>query len=230
MTRRRHPTRLAALRLTTLRLTTLCLGTALLAAATATAAPAPAPAAEETFRPEQGKFPPLEKAAEYRGELAFVDHANRRGSVRVQGPGMFFRNGPQPFAMLPYGVVRYRGAPADLRDVPLGTMLHVRAFLPPDPKTSAVPVIQKGTAEKPAENHVVLLEDEPSYCLREGKVWKLKEIALQGNEGTLIASREPKAGGGDGKATDGKAADQKITDEKMTLDAATRIWRGRECL
>jgi hypothetical protein len=95
----------------------------------------------EPFRPEEGKFPPLEKAHSYRGELVFVDHANRRGSIRVQGSGMFFRNDPHPFAMLPYGIVRYHGAPADLRDIPLGTVMHVRAFSRPDPKTSAVPVL-----------------------------------------------------------------------------------------
>src|SRR4029450_8357428 len=64
----------------------------------------------EVFRPEAGKFPPLEKAYSYRGELVFVDHANRRGSLRVQGSGMFFRNDPHPFAMLPYGIARYQGA------------------------------------------------------------------------------------------------------------------------
>src|SRR5436190_983000 len=131
-----------------------------------------APAADEPFRPEAGKFPPLEKATSYRGELVFVDHANRRGSIRVQGTGAFRRNDPQPFALLPYGIVRYHGAPADLRDIPLGTVLHIRAFLPPDPKLSAVPVLpvtskaKGGTA--PAENHVLLLEDEPSHCQREG--------------------------------------------------------------
>ena len=96
---------------------------------------------DQPYRPEPGKFPPLEKAHAYRGELVFVDHANRRGSIRVQGSGMFFRNDPHPFAMLPYGIVRYRGAPADLRDIPLGTVLHVRAFLPPEPKLYAVPVL-----------------------------------------------------------------------------------------
>ena len=83
----------------------------------------------------------MEKAYSYRGELVFVDHANRRGSIRVQGSGMFFRNDPHPFALLPYGLVRYHGAPADLRDIPLGTVLHVLAYLPPDPKISAVPVL-----------------------------------------------------------------------------------------
>ena len=97
---------------------------------------------EEVFRPQIGEFPPLEKAHAYRGELTFVDHANRRGSVRVQGAGgTYFRNAPHPFAMLPYGMVRYHGAPADLRDIPLGTVLHIRGFLPPDPQLSAVPVL-----------------------------------------------------------------------------------------
>ena len=107
-------------------------------------------AADEPFRPEAGKFPPLEKAHSYRGELVFVDHANRRGSIRVEGTGKFHRNDPQPFAMLPYGVIRYHGAPADLRDIPLGTVLHVRAFLPPDPKISAVPVLPVDNKEKDA--------------------------------------------------------------------------------
>ena len=184
----------------------------------------------EPFRPEAGKFPPLEKALSYRGELVFVDHANRRGSIRVQGAGMFFRNDPHPFAMLPYGIIRYHGAPADLRDIPLGTVMHVRAFLPPDPKTSSVPVLpidsktkdanhNRGAGIFPAENHVLLLEDEPSHCLREGLVWKLKEVDLQNNAGMIVASREPKEGG------DGKASE-----ETMTFDAATRIWRGRERL
>lgn len=185
---------------------------------------------EDVFRPEAGKFPPLEKAHSYRGELVFVDHANRRGSIRVQASGMFFRNDPQPFALLPYGIVRYHGAPADLRDIPLGTVLHVRAFLPPDPKISSVPVLpvdskkidtnhNRGNGIAPAENHVLLLEDETSHCQREGLVWKLKELEIKNNGGMIIATREPKQGG-----------DAKATEEKITFDAATRIWRGREQL
>ena len=177
------------------------------------------PETAEIFRPEAGKFPPLEKSRAYRGVLAFVDHANRRGSLRVESTGEFFRNPPHPFAMLPYGMIRQHGAPADLRDIPLGTLLHVRAFLPPDPKTSAVPVSQNGPPERPAENHVLLLEDEPSFCLREGKIWSLKEVDLRQNQGMIVASRESKHGG-----------DSMSTEEKLTFDAATRIWRGRECL
>ena len=145
--------------------------------------------ADEPLRPKPGEFPALENAHRYRGELVFVDHANRRGSVRVQGEGKFFRNDPHPFAMLPYGMVRYHNAPGDLRDVPLGTVLHVHGFLPPDPKISSVPVLPvdnkdkdanhyRGTGIFPAENHVLLLEDEPSHCVRSGLVWKLSLIHI----------------------------------------------------
>jgi len=110
-------------------------------------------------------------------------------------------------------------------------VLHVRAFLPPDPKISAVPVLpvdnknkdanhNRGTGIAPAENHVLLLEDEPSHCQREGLVWKLKEVDIKkSREGMIVATREPKQG-----------SDAKATEEKMTFDAATRLWRGRERL
>jgi len=185
--------------------------------------------ADEPFRPQPGEFPPLEKAHSYRGELVFVDHANRRGSVRVEGAGTFFRNAPHPIALLPYGIVRHHGAPADLRDIPLGTVVHIRAFLPPEPKISVVPVLPVNNKNKtsgysgkgiaPAENHVLLLEDEPSHCLRLGLVWKLRELEIKDQQGTIVARREP-ASGGDGKAGL----------ETLTFDAATRIWRGRERL
>jgi hypothetical protein len=201
-------------------ITVLCLGLLLFAAS--------ARAEENVFRPEAGRFPPLEKAHAYRGELVFVDHANRRGSLRIESKGIFRFTSPSPFAMLPYGIVRHHGAPADLRDIPLGTLLHVRAYLPPDPKTSAVPVLpvnnrtktnHGGLGTAPAENHVLLLEDEPSHCLREGLTWKLQEVEIKNHEGTITATREPKQGG-----------NSKASEETLTFDAATCVWRGREHL
>jgi hypothetical protein len=182
------------------------------------------------FRPESGTFAPLEKAHTYRGELVFVDHPNRRGSIRVQGSGKFRMNEPHPFALLPYGIVRYHAAPADLRDIPLGTVLHVSAFLPPDPSTSSVPVLPvnnktkdanhgRGVGIFPAENHALLVEDEPSHCQRNGLSWKLKEVQIKSQTGTLIASRQPKDN-----------ANGNLVEETLSVDAATRIWRGRECL
>jgi len=186
--------------------------------------------AAEVYRPEAGKFPELSKAHTYRGELVFVDHVNRRGSLRVLGVGVFRRNDPHPFAMLPYGMVRYHGASADLRDIPLGTIMHVTAYLPPDPKLSSVPVLPvdskdrdanhyRGIGVFPAENHVLLLEDEPSYCLRMGLSWKLKGADLEKPAAPILATLEPKQDG-----------DAKATEQKLTFDNATRIWRGREAL
>ncbi|TSA30946.1 MAG: hypothetical protein D4R66_08105 [Opitutales bacterium] len=183
----------------------------------------------EPFRPEAGKFPPFEKAHTYQGELTFVDHANRRGSLRVQGPGIFRSTEPNPFAILPYGMVRYQGAPGDLRDIPLGTILHVTAFLPPDPKLSSVPVLpvdnrnrdanhRRGVGVFPAENHALLVEDEPSYCQRMGLTWKLKEAESQDLQGTMTATLASNKTG------------EKPVEQKLNFDQATRFWRGRDCL
>jgi len=187
-----------------------------------------APAEKDTFRPEIGEFPPLEKAHSYKGELTFVDHANRRGSIRIDGNGKFRFAAPSPFALLPYGLVRYHGSPADLRDIPLGTVIHIKAFLPPDPKISAVPVLpadnrlkkygNAGTGVAPAENHVYLLEDEPSHCKRLGLIWKLKEINLNKDHGIITARRESKAGNGN------------VHKESFSVDTSTRFWRGKEHL
>jgi len=185
-------------------------------------------AQEQKYRPVSGQFPSLEKAHTYRGELAFVDHANRRGSIRIDGNSRFRFTQPSPFALLPYGLVHYHGAPADLRDIPLGTVMHVKAFLPPNPKISAVPVLPTdnrlkkygyaGTGVAPAENHVYILEDEPSYCKRHGLIWKLKEVELKENAGMIVARRELKKG------------KWQVHVETFSVDATTRFWRGRERL
>ena len=58
------------------------------------------------FRPEPGKFPPIEKAKSYRGELVFVDHVNRRGSLRLHVDGHYHEGRLHHFAMLPFGMIR----------------------------------------------------------------------------------------------------------------------------
>ncbi|MEM7395544.1 MAG: hypothetical protein AAF492_24700, partial [Verrucomicrobiota bacterium] len=164
-------------------------------------------------------FPPLAEAKSHRGELVFVDHINRRGLLRLDVDGHFHEKLPHPFAMLPYGMIVYRGAPAELRDIPIGTALYGRFFLPPDPGTSAVPVIQREKPGAPRENHAILLEDGPSLCLREGKTWKLKEVGIKGGVGHLLVTLERKNGG------EGLGGEHKVT-----IDRSTRIWRGRELL
>lgn len=171
------------------------------------------------YRPEPGKFPDISKAKSYRGELVFVDHVNRRGTLRLHIDGYFSENRLHHFAMLPYGMIYYRGAPAELRDIPIGTNLYGRFYRPPDPATSTVPVIKKSKLGSPAENYAILLEDGPGLCLREGKTWQLKEIDFNGKTGILLASLD-RAEGGEGLGGE----------HKFTIDHSTRIWRGRELL
>jgi hypothetical protein len=73
-----------------------------------------APAADEPFRPETGKFPPAEMAKAYQGQLAFVDHANRRGSLRFTGGELLHSTAPRPFAMLPCGTPEARFPSPDI--------------------------------------------------------------------------------------------------------------------
>ncbi len=51
-----------------------------------------------------------------------------------------------------------------------------------------------------------------------GMVWKLKELEIENQQGIVVACRQSPADTSAG------------ADEKMTFDAATRVWRGRECL
>ena len=174
----------------------------------------------EPFRPEPGEFPPLEKAKSYRGELVFVDHVNRRGSLRLHVDGHYHEGKLHHFAMLPYGMIHYRGAPAELRDIPLGTIMYGRFFLPPDPGRSAVPNAKGNDVTQPAENYAILLEDGPSLCLREGKAWRLNGVEIaNGESGILIATLEREEGG------DGLGGEYRVT-----IDESTQVWRGRELL
>ena len=146
-------------------------------------------------------------------------------SMEMEGFGLPLRP-PLPSSPTVWSVIME--SPADLRDIPLGTVMHVKAFLPPDPKISAVPVLptdnrlkkygNAGTGVAPAENHVYLLEDEPSHCKRLGLVWKLQQVDMKEKAGTIIARREAQAGKG------------KVLSETFSVDATTRFWRGRERL
>lgn len=175
--------------------------------------------ADEPFRSQPVVFPPAEEARAYRGELVFVDHVNRRGSLRLQVDGVYREIAPHPFAMLPYGMIYYRGAPAELRDIPIGTVLYGRFYLPPDLATSVVPVVKQAKAGLPRENHAILLEDGPSLCLREGKSWKLKQVTTKVESGELTVQLDREDGG------EGLGGEHKIT-----IDSSTRIWRGKELL
>ena len=150
------------------------------------------------------------------GELVSVDHVNRRGALRLVGDGDDGRYHSAPshrFAMLPYGMVRYHGAPAELKDIPLGTLLHGTFLLPPaNNKSIPTPAPSKYS---PRHTHALLLEDDFSFYQRQSQAWKI--VAIDTKKNTLKV------------ASEGAAAKDGLTGEQsFEFDGSTRFWKGRQ--
>jgi hypothetical protein len=97
--------------------------------------------AEVNLVPKAGEFP-KEPGNYLAGELVTIDAINRRGGLRLDGDlnaDRYHRAQPVDFAMLPYGMIYYHGAPAELRDIPLGTHLHGSFYLPPKDEEKTIP-------------------------------------------------------------------------------------------
>ncbi len=174
-------------------------------------------AAEADVVQKPGVFPTAGAGAYYAGELVSVDHINRRAAIRLTGDNDDNRYHSAPshrFAMLPYGLVRYHGAPAELRDIPIGTLLHGKFLLPVDGITSYPPIEKNKSKYVPDETQALTLEDDFSFYERQGQAWKI--IAVDVGKGLLkVSSTGGPAGGGlSGERT-------------FEIDASTRVWKGR---
>jgi hypothetical protein len=205
--------------------------TALLGLAAGAAVPllagAGAAADNADYVPKAGEFPPSGAGVYLAGELVEVDHVNRRGAIRLVGDNDENRYHSAPshrFAMLPFGSLRYHGAPAELRDIPIGTLLHGTFLLPPAGDTTIPATKDKYV---PRHSHALRLEDDISFYRQQARAWKLASVSLtyyvQGKKdwralavhaGTLTAT-----------AT-GKGADGLTGEQKLTVDRSTRLWRG----
>jgi len=110
---------------------------------------------------------------------------------------------PVPFSMLPYGSIRYHGAPAETRDLPIGTHLHGQ-FYP------------SKTSDKPGRETfdvVIRLEDDFSHSLRTNRLWRVDAVQADKNKLTVT-----------GVGTDGANPDPKPT--ALVITPATRVWKG----
>ena len=174
-------------------------------------------AAEPDYVPKLGEFPPANAGQYFAGELVSVDHVNRRGAIRLDGDGVddkYHHADPLRFAMLPYGMIRYHGAPAELRDLPIGTHLHGTFFLPPA-GDKTIPPPKHAPQHVPKHNHAFLLEDDFSFYQRQGQSWKV--LAVDAANGKLKVSSTNQA------ATAGLKGEQ-----TFGIDTSTRIWKGRQ--
>ena len=163
------------------------------------------------------EFPPADAGVDLAGELVTVDYVNRRGGLRLDGDfdDERYRIGPTfAFILMPYGMVSYHGAAADLQDVPLGTRLVGRFVLPPEGDKAIPPPPPQQKKHVPDHNRAIRLEDDFSHAVRTGRGWKLQAFDLEKKQLTLVAVT---------------AAGEPVADAKPvthSVDASTRIWRG----
>ncbi len=175
--------------------------------------------AEESkdYVPKLGEFPPSKAGNYFAGELVQVDHVNRRGALRLVGDGLDDRYHSAPshrFALLPYGTVSYHGAPAELRDIPIGTVLHGYFFLPPAGDDS-IPPPEKNARYGLKYSHALSLEDDFSFYQRRARSWQISAIDLGKSECKVSAVGSDFTDGLKGEKT-------------FTIDASTRVWQGRQ--
>lgn len=169
------------------------------------------------YVPQPGKFPPPGSGKYLAGELAFVDHVNRRGGLRLDGDGSDrYHSGPlHYFALLPYGEIYYNGAPAELRDIPLGTHVHGYFYLPPVGEEATIPPPSQDMARHHIkQNHAVSLEDDFSYYTRRGQSWKV--VSIDAVKGKLNVA-----------PTGQLVKDGINTAYTFDIDDITKIWKGR---
>lgn len=168
------------------------------------------------YVPQYGVFPPAGTGNYFAGELVLADPINRRAGMRFDGDMTSNRYHAAPtfrFSLLPYCTIYYHGAPAELRDIPIGTHLHGTFCLPPAGDTS-VPPPSGQVQYVPKQNHAITLEDDFSFYQRRGRSWKITAVDLAA--GKLKVERT------DSDKTDGLSGAQ-----TFEIDHSTRIWKGR---
>ena len=170
------------------------------------------------YIPQPGQFPPPDSGHYIAGELVMLDPVNRRGGLRLDGNDAterYSHGPPHSFAMLPYGMVWFRGAPAELRDVPIGTHLHGYFFGPPPGEEKTIPPLPPGQEKFAIKyNHVLSLEDDFSFYQRRGQAWKVASLDLDRGKLNVVPA--------------GNSARDGINEPyTFDIDHVTRVWKGR---
>jgi hypothetical protein len=120
--------------------------------------------------PKPGEFPPAGSAHRIDGELVAADFIHRTGRFRSADTGEI-----NDFSLPPYGMVRYLGTDADLRNVPVGTSCQF--FLHPD--------------SQGCFTRLAVLADQFTPDAISGITYRLDE--LKPDEGLLLTTRHAAA-------------------------------------
>ena len=167
-----------------------------------------------------GESPAEETATYFGGELIVLDRINRTGQFRLDRTDNQNRGNwdlPLIFTMLPYGCIVYHGAPAELRDIPLGTHLHGLFYwddaIAQSPRTKELLNERRIAANEYGFHWVLRFEDDFSYFRRQKRAWRVDAIDLE--KKTLTAT---------GIGLDGKNPDKMAS--VFQIPDATRVWKG----
>jgi len=176
-----------------------------------------APSSKEIIL-KPGVFPTAGTGTYLSGELVVIDPINRRGGLRIDGDaGGRYHDGPlHYFALLPYGMAWYNGAPAELRDIPIGTHLHGEFYPPPVGEEQTIPPLPaEQQRHQIPQNHALSLEDDFSYYQRRGQAWKIVAIDTRKGKLDVTPVGDLVRAGIREKAT-------------FDIDHVTRIWKQRQ--
>lgn len=170
----------------------------------------------ENTAPKFGQFPAEGVGRHIAGELVLVDPINRRGALRVDGDGSdetYHHTASLRFAMLPYGAAWRHGAPAELRDLPIGAHLHGTFLHAGEGDTIKLPPPNGSERYIPKENRALTLEDDFTFHQRRGNAWRIEAVDIA--KGMFTATLT---------ATNGTSTNKPTV---FTLDRSTRVWKGR---
>ena len=197
---------------------------------------------KKDYIPKLDEFPPPNTGTYIAGELVMVDPINRRGGLRLDGGGCggLYHVGPiHQFVMLPYGMIWYHGAPAELRDIPIGTHLHGYLYLPSVGEEETIPPPRpygSATSELryvPKYNYAISLEDDFSFYQRRGQMWEIVSIDIpRWTIDEALGVVTPGDATQRGKlhvVSTGQAAKDGISGKyTFEIDQSTRVWKRRK--
>lgn len=134
------------------------------------------------YRLVDGEFPPPNSAHAVTGELIAVDHLERRFEIRVDrndSQDRGYWDLPLDAAMLPYGSIYFHGAPAALRDIPLGTHLHGLFYLrAADDKTPPPGGPYNRQTPEADFRRCFRLEDDFTFDARQKQAWQIEGVSI----------------------------------------------------
>jgi hypothetical protein len=169
------------------------------------------------FQIVPGEFPPQGSWHEFAGELIEMDHVNRTGTLRIDRTDAQRRSHwdlPVDFTMLPYGAIYYHGAPAALRNIPIGTHLHGKFYIKGPDEEGTRPVFFGRASLEKDFTKCFELADDFSYHSATNRAWRIESVDTSAGTITVL----------------GISTDTDETDDKPTtfhIVPATRVWQGK---